>query len=97
MAFGIEIFNQAGLKVLGIDDRCPRYHSTITIPALDPGGSILVAVSGMTTDGTWFADTDAKANNVEAMTWSVTTGGVLARNCMGWSSSSSIVLKIFRG
>lgn len=94
MAYGVEVYNALGEKILGVDDRCPRIHGTVTIPAVGPRGTTTVAVAGMTTDGTWFVDT---FSNVANLTWAVAAGGIAVRNESYYSASTSFTVTIFRG
>jgi hypothetical protein len=92
MSYGLEVYNSAGAKILGVDDRCPRFHGNFTVPSFG-AGTIFVSVPGMTTDGTWFADTFDTQFNV---TWNIDAGGVSVRNASS-SASSQFVLAVFRG
>lgn len=94
MEFGLEVYNAAGEKTLGIDSRCPRLHGTVTIPAIAVRSTVFVSVSGMATDGTWFADLFQSASNV---TWAVSSGGITVRNESFTVASSPFTLVIFRG
>lgn len=92
MAFGLEVYAENGVKILGVDDRCPRLFANYTVPSMG-AGTIFIAVPGMTTDGTWFADTFSSQFNI---TWVIQNGGLSVRNASS-SASSAFTLSVFRG
>lgn len=61
MSHGLEVFDAAGVKVLGPSDRLSKFHSTVVITratntwnAIDEWyDELFWAVPGMTDDGTW--------------------------------------------
>lgn len=54
MAYGLQVWNSAGVLVLSITDRLVRYHTTIT-GTVPTNGTINVSVPGYALDGSWFA------------------------------------------
>lgn len=96
MSYGLEVYNAAGVKILGVDERCPRVHGNYNTPAVaaGAGATAFLSVPGMTTDGTWFVDTFlSKAN----CTWSIGSGGVTIRNASFNNPVTSFPIVVFRG
>lgn len=76
MSYGLRIWNAGGSVSLDVIDRITRSILTSTV-TLAPDTQIFVAVSGMTTDGTW--SIIPPESFVEA---TVQTGGILVKNHM---------------
>lgn len=93
MAYGLEVYNSAGLRIIGIDDRCPRFYGSYTVPGIRAGGSYFLSIPGMSTDGTWFVDAFESKFNI---TWAIQSGGVMVKSA-SINPSTSFVLVAFRG
>jgi hypothetical protein len=96
MSYGLEVYNAAGVKVLGVDERCPRVHGNYTTPSVPAGGGTtrFLSIPGMTTDGTWFVEAFSTQHNG---TWSIGAGGVTIRNANPNTALPSFPIVVFRG
>ena len=54
MAYGLEVWNAAGTKIVSISDRLTRFHGTFEFTVLTSTTTFFVTIPGYALDGTWF-------------------------------------------
>jgi len=91
MAYGIEIFNSAGVMTLSSEGRILRYHSTVTYGQILDVGTVFIPDAGMTLDGTWVASGMSRIydSTFDTPTNVVVAEGGLEIRTLGWNIVSN--------
>jgi hypothetical protein len=95
MAYGLEIWNAAGVKTLSVTDRLARYHGTFTV-TIASGGTASLSVPGYALDGTWFYFIPGACRDGVVVT-PAADGFSFSHNGLGGTIAGSYTLRIWRG
>lgn len=96
MAYGLEIYNAAGVKTLSTSDRVGRYHGTYAITGITYNISFFFPVTGYSLDGTWFYLV-AYAQEHGVVVTPAEGGFNVSVGNSGPTPPSSLTLRVWRG
>lgn len=97
MAYGLELFNAAGVKTLSTSDRLARYHGTYTITGIGYNTSFFFTVTGYALDGTWFYLIPGHAQASGVVITPASGGFNVSYGNTGPTPPSSLTLLVWRG
>lgn len=72
MSFGLETYNESGVKVLGSNQRILRHVGTYTYSLPSNGSTQTITIPGIANDGTWVILDNQNAATIVINTGSIT-------------------------